>query len=192
MARDDDGGREDRAAAAAPHLPLARFLPYRLSVLSNRISARIADLYERRFDLTLPEWRVMAVLGEAAADDRPMSAQEVAQRTAMDKVMVSRAVARLIAAGRVDRAVAAEDRRRSVLTLTAEGRHIHDAVVPLAQAYERALLDRLSPRDRAALDRVLSSLEGVDLAPLGRDGAASPPSGDGDSDTDAGPGPGNG
>ncbi|MBB4210614.1 DNA-binding MarR family transcriptional regulator [Rhodothalassium salexigens DSM 2132] len=188
MARDDDGGREDPAAAAASHLPLARFLPYRLSVLSNRISARIADLYERRFDLTLPEWRVMAVLGEAAADDRPMSAQEVAQRTAMDKVMVSRAVARLIAAGRVDRAVAADDRRRSVLTLTAEGRHIHDAVVPLAQAYERALLDRLSPRDRAALDRVLSSLEGVDLAPLGRDVAAFPPPGDGDSDTDAGPG----
>ncbi|HEY0524553.1 MAG TPA: MarR family transcriptional regulator, partial [Stellaceae bacterium] len=51
------------AGVAAPVLELERFLPYRLSVVSNRISATIARLYARRFDLTIPEWRLMAVLG---------------------------------------------------------------------------------------------------------------------------------
>ena len=50
----------------APALNLERFLPYRLSVLSNTVSSRIAKSYAR-FQLTIPEWRVMAVL-EAMLD----------------------------------------------------------------------------------------------------------------------------
>ena len=92
-----------------PPLQLVSFLPYRLSTLSNRISRAIADLYEERFQLTLPEWRVMAVLGE----EPDLSANEVAERTAMDKVAVSRAVNRLIEAGRLERHFAADDKRRA-------------------------------------------------------------------------------
>src|SRR5688500_7671037 len=80
-------------------LALARFLPYRLSVRSNRISPAISGIYVDRFGLSITEWRVIAVLGRFPG----LSANEVADRTAMDKVAVSRAVARLIAAGRLDR-----------------------------------------------------------------------------------------
>src|SRR5215470_16697842 len=78
-------------------LDLDRFVPYRLSVLTNRVSSAIARHYSDRFDLSIPEWRVMAVLGQTPG----LSAREVAARTAMDKVQVSRAVASLMRARRV-------------------------------------------------------------------------------------------
>src|SRR5437762_1693246 len=91
-------------------LALDRFLPYRLSVLSNRISQDIAELYAARFALSVTEWRVLAVLGRYP----DISASEVAERTAMDKVAVSRAVATLLRDGRLKRRIHAGDRRRSV------------------------------------------------------------------------------
>src|SRR5690606_13681469 len=70
-------------------LELERFLPYRLSILSNRMSQAIAREYQQRFDLSMTEWRVIAVL--ARLDGEPVSAREVAAYTAMDKVAISRA-----------------------------------------------------------------------------------------------------
>ena len=101
--------------AGRPHaeLDLEHFLPYRLSVLSNRISGAIAREYSQRFGLGVTEWRVMAVLGRYPG----LSAGEVAKRTAMDKVAVSRAVASLLASGRLEREADHDDRPRSVLRL---------------------------------------------------------------------------
>lgn len=48
---------------ASPSLDLEHFLPYRLSVLSNRVSAAIAQAYSERFGLGITQWRVMAVVG---------------------------------------------------------------------------------------------------------------------------------
>ena len=135
-------------------LRLEGFVPYRLSVLANRVSRGIARLYAERFDVTIPEWRVLAVLGSFG----PMTAIDVAQRTAMDKVQVSRAVARLVEAGRLDRTPDPEDGRRAVLAFTEAGRAVYRAIVPLALERERLLLDGLSAADLAALDRVMAWL----------------------------------
>ena len=78
---------------------IERFLPFRLSVLSNRLTRAVARVYTRRFRLSAPEWRTLAVLGRYGA----MSANSVVDRTAMDKVRVSRAVARLTTAGHITR-----------------------------------------------------------------------------------------
>ncbi|MFU8896431.1 MAG: MarR family winged helix-turn-helix transcriptional regulator [Gammaproteobacteria bacterium] len=136
-------------------LVLENFLPYRLSVLSNRLSAAIAESYSRRFGLSIPEWRVMAVLAREAG----LSAAEVAERTAMDKVAVSRAVSRLLATGRARRETATGDRRRSMLELTPEGRRIYTRITPALRKYEAALLTGLDARERQALDGLLSRLE---------------------------------
>jgi len=135
-------------------LKLREFLPYRLSVLSNRISRDIARSYQRRFGLTIPEWRVMATLGEFGE----LTAREVAKLTAMDKVAVSRAVVKLLKASRLRKKTDARDKRRARLALSARGREIYAKVVPLALAYEAALLKRLAARDRKALDQVLREL----------------------------------
>ena len=136
-------------------LELDRFLPYRLSVLSNRISQDIAALYAERFALTVTEWRVLAVLGRYP----DLSASEVAERTAMDKVAVSRAVSSLLASGRLKRQMHGKDRRRSVLELSAKGYRVYDEVAPLALAYEQRLLEGLGADERAALDRLLTTME---------------------------------
>ena len=134
---------------------LERFLPYRLSVLMLRISNAIARSYERRFRLSVPEWRVMAVLGRFG----PLSANGVAEKTQMDKVRVSRAVARLLAAGRVSRRTDRMDRRRSILALTAAGEAVHREIVPHAERVEARLLAGLDAAERASLDRLLAKLE---------------------------------
>ncbi len=136
-------------------LELERFLPYRLSVLSNRVSQTIASAYADRFGLAVTEWRVIAVLGRYSG----LSATQVAARTAMDKVAVSRAVARLLERGLLQRDTHDDDRRRSVLELSAAGVAVFDDVVPLALDYERALLAPLDTADRAALDALLGKLE---------------------------------
>ncbi|MGB5938053.1 MAG: MarR family transcriptional regulator [Rhodanobacter sp.] len=143
---------------AAEHAPLQleHFLPYRLSIVSNTVSQAIADDYQSRFDLSVTEWRVMAVLARYPG----LSAREVAERTAMDKVAVSRALARLVEAGRVDRATHDDDKRRSVLRLTEAGWAIHDQVAPMARRRERELLAKLDAEERDWLTRILDKLMG--------------------------------
>ncbi len=74
-------------------LILEHFLPYRLAILSSRVSRSIAQRYEKKFSLSVPEWRVIAILGE----NSDLSAVEVSDRTGLDKVAVSRAVKNLLA-----------------------------------------------------------------------------------------------
>jgi DNA-binding MarR family transcriptional regulator len=136
-------------------LDLETFLPYRLSVLSNRISNAIARVYAKRFGLSIPEWRLIAVLGRFG----PLSANGVAFRTYMDKVRVSRAVQRLLDRGLIERATDTADRRRSILRLSPEGAAIRAEVAPLALDIEKRLLAVLSDEDRHDLDRILKLLD---------------------------------
>jgi len=137
-------------------LQLDRFLPYRLSVLSNTVSAAISNAYQERFGLSIPEWRVLCIL--AMTPD--LSAAEVAQRTAMDKVAVSRATSALLKMRRIERRIAKSDRRRSVLRLSKAGEAVYEQVAPFALAYERDLLQPLDEHERDALDRLLRILLG--------------------------------
>ena len=149
------GEPADPDAAEHEILELERFLPYRLSVVSNHISQTIADAYAERFGISITEWRVLAVLGRYPE----LSATGVAERTAMDKVAVSRAVARLLQTGLIEREIHGEDRRRSVLRLSQAGYQVYDQVVPMTLDYERALLSGFSEEERAVLDRLLTRLD---------------------------------
>jgi DNA-binding MarR family transcriptional regulator len=140
--------------AEAPGLHLDGFIPYRLSVLSNRVSTAIANIYSERFGLTIPEWRVMAVLGGSPH----LSAREVAERTAMDKVQVSRAVARLLGTKRLQRETDDDDGRITRLSLSTKGRAIYDEIVPLALGLEEQFLSALTPVERRNLDALITKL----------------------------------
>ncbi|MCH6550114.1 MAG: winged helix-turn-helix transcriptional regulator [Proteobacteria bacterium] len=135
-------------------LILEDFLPYRLSILSNTVSNTIATAYNKQFGLSIPEWRVIAVLGRFPG----LSAVEVAERTLMDKVAVSRAVTKLINSGRVDRQFADADRRRSILRLSADGRQVHDEIAPLALKFEEDLLHGLSEDEIQTLSVIMERL----------------------------------
>jgi len=136
-------------------LDLDHFLPYRLSVLSNKVSDAIARHYSDRFGLSILEWRVMAVLGQTPG----LSAREVAKRTAMDKVQVSRAVAALVSSRHVQRDGDEADGRVTRLSLTARGRAIYDEIVPLALHLEAVFLAALTPAERETLNRLMDKLD---------------------------------
>jgi DNA-binding MarR family transcriptional regulator len=133
-------------------LILEDFLPYRLSITSHTVSTNIARVYEKRFGVSIPEWRVIAVLGRFPG----LSAVEVADRTLMDKVAVSRAVTKLIKNGRIDREFADADRRRSILNLSEEGQKVHNEIAPLALEFEQELVQDISGED---YDKFNSTLE---------------------------------
>lgn len=135
-------------------LILEDFLPYRLSILSNTVSGKIAEAYEKRFGLSIPEWRVIAILGRFPG----LSAVNVAERTLMDKVAVSRAVTKLVKNGRIDREFADADRRRSILNLSDDGRRVHDEIAPLALQFERDLLLGLNQEEIEMLDTIIERL----------------------------------
>lgn len=143
-----------RKPGPADLLVLEDFLPYRLSVLSNRVSRAIAARYARAFDLTIPEWRVIAVLGR-----RPgLTAKEIAEATEMDKVAVSRAVARLVAAKRVAARADRDDARRQILSLTSLGESLHARIAPIALENEQRLLAALDAREREQLNLLIDRL----------------------------------
>ncbi len=135
-------------------LELERFLPYRLSLLANQVSQGIARTYEQRFGLSVTEWRVIALLGRYPG----LSATEVTERSGMDKVAVSRAVRRLIEAGRIQRHDSDADRRAKHLYLSPQGHEVYDAIVPAALAFEREILEALSDEERRTLDALIDKL----------------------------------
>lgn len=136
-------------------LQLAGFLPFRLSVLTNTVSSAIAAGYAQRFGISIPEWRVIAVLAESSG----LAAAEVAQRTVMDKVAVSRAASALLRRRLLRRQVSRHDRRRSELTLSAAGLAVYDQIVPMALGYEKALLTAITVTERRQLNAVLRKLQ---------------------------------
>jgi DNA-binding MarR family transcriptional regulator len=153
------------APSAGPPFELDHFLPFRLSVIGNRLTRAVARVYARRFQLSAPEWRTMAVLGRYGA----MPAHGVIEHTAMDKVRVSRAVAGLLAAGRVTRRADANDRRRAILDLTPAGRDVYSQIVPLALAVESELVTDLTPDERKMLEGVMRKLESRTAADFGEE-----------------------
>jgi len=135
-------------------LSLENFLPYRLAVLSNTVSTTVARAYDKRFNVSIPEWRVIAVLGRFPG----LSAVEVAERTLMDKVAVSRAVTKLIKNGRIDREFADADKRRSILNLSEDGKKLHDEIAELALQFERDLLQGFEDAEIDNLSNIMERL----------------------------------
>lgn len=135
-------------------LRLADFLPYRLSVASNVVSERVAAVYQARFALKVPEWRVIAVTAERG---QTTQAGLVVQ-TQMDKMTVSRAVAALVARGLLSRSPAG-DRRTLELGLTEEGEALYAEVAPLALKMEAELFGDFSDAERAQLMALLKRAE---------------------------------
>jgi len=139
---------------AAKKLNLDDFLPYRLSVASNALSSRIAAEYQNRFGLKIPEWRLMAVLGEGV----PRTQRELVAITHMDKVTVNRAAKALADRQLIARQAHAVDGRSHHLELTQTGRSLYDAIVPAALAAEEKLESALTRDERATLMEILVKL----------------------------------
>ena len=142
--------------------PLSRFLPYQLSITSNAVSGRIAQEYRQHFGLSVPEWRVMAVLGDSGS----LTQRDLTQRTLMDKVAVNRACKVLEERGLAARTPNVQDGRSHHLDLTEEGRVMWGQIMPLALEMERRVFAGFSAEEvdqfRKLLDRVRAHVGELD------------------------------
>ena len=141
----------------ARELTLDAFLPYRLSITSNRVSDAVASAYRALFGLRIPEWRLIAVLAEGSG----LTQQALGRATRMDKVTVSRAAIALAERGLVRRAPNPGDQRSHLLALTAAGRALYEDVAPKALEIETAIFGGFSD---AALETFRTMLERIEAA----------------------------
>ena len=142
--------------ASSPNnvLELEQFLPYRISILANRVSSVIANAYASKFGLTITEWRIMAILGRYPG----VSAEQICQRTQMEKSIVSRAIARMLQRELVVRSVDEKDRRRSSLILSSVGEEIYAEIIPLSRAYQDSLTECFTEQERKQFEQLLGKL----------------------------------
>lgn len=133
---------------------LANFMPYRMSVATNAVSDLIAGEYRAQFGLKIPEWRVMAVLGDLGSQTQ----RELVHATRMDKVAVNRACKVLEERTLVTRTPNDRDGRSHHLSLTRDGRAMFDRIMPLALDMEQRLFACLSDKEAEGFRATLTKL----------------------------------
>lgn len=138
-------------------LVLEDFLPYRLARLASAVSVELRAVYAGKHGLTVPEWRVLATLGQYGE----ATATAVGRHSAMHKAKVSRAVIGLAKRRWLSRTANPSDRREAALRLTALGRSTYDDLVTDMRAYEAELARRLGAAGLMDVDRALARLERV-------------------------------
>ncbi|GAA0739211.1 MarR family winged helix-turn-helix transcriptional regulator [Sphingomonas japonica] len=147
----------------ADALILDEFIPFRLSFTSNLVSDTIARAYEALFGLSIPEWRLVAVVAEMEA----ISQAAIGQRTRMDKVTVSRAAIALADRGLLERRANPDDRRSHLLALTDAGRTLYGAIAPKAIELERRIFEGFSQDEIAAFVAMLRRIDAATQAVRG-------------------------
>lgn len=139
-------------------LQLDQFLPYRLSVASLLVSDVVARAYVRLFALTIPQWRLVAVI----AENEGITQQQLGIKTRMDKLTVSRAARTLIQRELVARTPNPGDGRSHILMLTKEGRALYRTIVPEALKFEKIIFGHIDPEDlerfTAVLDQIVEAV----------------------------------
>ena len=143
-----------KRAALGPIGRLEDFIPYKLSVVANRVSQSIGRLFEAQFNIQMPEWRIMMAL--YAYDDLVFN--EVVEHTSMDKARVSRAQRRLVDLGLIDSVDDPTDGRKVILSLTAKGEKMCGDILPQAAEREAWYLAVLNNQEHQQLDVILDKL----------------------------------
>jgi DNA-binding MarR family transcriptional regulator len=133
---------------------LEDFIPYKLSVVANRVSQSIGRLFETQFNIQVPEWRILMTL--YAYDHLVFN--EVVERTSMDKARVSRAQRRLVDLGLIDSVNDPSDGRKVILSLTRKGEKMCRDILPEAAKREAWYLAVLDEQEHRKLDVILDKL----------------------------------
>lgn len=139
---------------SAEKLQLERFLPYRLNVVGAFASRALGRIYEAEFGIDIPQWRVIAQLGEFGQ----LTSRDIGELAQMHKTKVSRAVTELESRGLVSRTANRRDRRESFVSLTPPGMRIYAQIVPLALAFQARWVEGIAADELTVFERVLSTL----------------------------------
>lgn len=135
-------------------MQLETFFPYQLAITAEAFSRQLVAVYGDAFGLSREEWRVLFLVDGAGE----ITSLDLARRSSLDKVQISRAAQRLEQKGLILRTVAGEDRRLRLYAMTAEGSATFARALAQVQARTDQVLAELKATDRAALERGLNAL----------------------------------
>ena len=150
--------KEGQGGMAKTDFDLAGFLPYRMAVAAERLSAGMAAHYRDEFGISVADWRVLVHVSDAGA----VSIREIHKRVHLEKSKASRAASRLEARGLLIKETNPDDRRLVVLTLTPQGQEMMTKLKAVALDYQ-ARLDQLVAPHLAGLDAALKIFMSEDL-----------------------------
>lgn len=138
------------------HLDLGRYVPGLLNFLSNKLSAGASKCYRKHFGVGVVEWRMLSML----AVENGVTANRICQVIGLDKSLVSRSLQQLEQAQYVTSQVDSRDARRYTVSLTEQGRALHDRIYRVAMEREQRLLADLSPAEVDVLVNLLERMHG--------------------------------
>ena len=133
-------------------LDLENYVPYYINMLSNKLTRGSSRIYLAKFGIGVIEWRILGFL----KNKNLCTTNEICQTLAIDKAAASRALQQLEKKSLVR--IVPVDRRQNVLSMTAEGAHLHAKVLPVALERENILLSALSSDERKILLGLLRKL----------------------------------
>jgi DNA-binding MarR family transcriptional regulator len=136
----------------APHIDaLIRLIAVRIVRLSELV-LRIGTLaFKDRFGVKPTDLRILVILGAY----QPISVNEVSRRTHIDKAWISRSLRGLLRRKLIAKTSHPSDNRASLLSLTRQGEALLREIAPVAERYQRQLLEGQRARD---VERVLDLL----------------------------------
>lgn len=137
------------------NLNLDDFLPYQISALAELVSQSIAPVYQARHGLMRDDWRVLVALNQG----KHMRATDIALHASLDKMQVSRAIARLEEKNLLARTVDEHDKRNLIISVTPKGRAIYQEIAPGMLARNQFLLDCLPQNEQEQLKTILQSIQ---------------------------------
>jgi DNA-binding MarR family transcriptional regulator len=135
-------------------LGIRDLISYRISRTASLMSRSAALRYRREFDVSLGEWRALALLGTGA----PQSLMQLSRAAGLDKAQMSRVVASLTGRGLVLRQESSEGGRSIELSLTEHGRETYAGLIAAAAERDRLFRTALEPDELTMLNTLLSKL----------------------------------
>lgn len=139
----------------ADEVEITDLLAYRLHKVANLISRSAAMRYKREFDVSLWEWRTLALLGAEGA----MSLSHLVRASGIDKGQLSRVTSGLTARGLIQRKVDEVDTRKISLLLTQKGQKTYAGLIQASNSRNSQFLGCLSQTERASFNGILRKLE---------------------------------
>jgi DNA-binding MarR family transcriptional regulator len=145
-------------------LDLPNFVPYRVTTLAALIRRALAEIYRDDPGLNEPEWKVLTTLAHFG----PLPSGDISHYVTLDRVAVSRALARLIDLGLASRSENTADQRMFTVDLTDQAARVYDRMAAHALEVEAPILTALEPEEVRELLRLLDKVEACFRSPADR------------------------
>lgn len=142
-------------------LDLDSYVPALITFISNKVSNGASVLYRKHFGLGITEWRTISML----AVEPNITATRIRDVIGFDKAAISRAIKSLRSQGIVTCRLKENSKRKQIISLTELGESVHDEIIHVALAREKALLKDFSEDEVKVFIKLLHKVhKNIDIA----------------------------